>query len=341
MIDVIAGWLPAASGYDADIVILTLDRPEETEDAIRSALAQSGLSHHVIVLDQGSTPENLRRFARLIVGRRDAVLAVSSTNLGVAGGRNCASALGLGAVIIALDNDAIFAEESTAACAVTLLQAESGCAVVAFRILNADGSADDSECWGFPGALRPRAGERFACATFVGAGHAIRRQAWAALGGYDPNLTFTWEEFDFSLRAIERGWKLLYAGDIAVHHKRATAGRVHWGERRWFLYVRNRLYIARKWRTNPFELTLQILAYGARSWKIGLLRQGLMGIQAAFAMRIDVPQGRLTRAARRYLYETDGRWRGGFWQRLQAEVFAVLPFSRPTPAGNSSVTKRP
>ena len=39
--------------YDADVVILALDRAEETAAAIRSALAQAGVDRHVFVIDQG------------------------------------------------------------------------------------------------------------------------------------------------------------------------------------------------------------------------------------------------------------------------------------------------
>lgn len=341
MIRVVAGQLPPAAAYDADIIILSLDRPSETEAAIQSALGQTGLSRHLVVLDQGSDPANLGRFARLVEGRPDAVLLAAAHNLGVAGGRNGASDVGHGAVIIALDNDAVFATSDTAARAVALLQADHGCGVVAFRILNGDGTADDAECWGFPRSLLPRAGQRFDCATFVGAGHAIRRSTWAAAGGYDPRLTFTWEEFDFALRAIDRGWRLHYAGDVAVHHKRATAGRVNWGENRWFLYVRNRLYIARKWRTPTVSLTLLAAAYMARSMKIGLSYQGISGIRAGLKMPLEAPARRLAPAAIRYLHETDGQWRGGIWQRLRGEVFASLPFSRQQAAGNTSVTNQP
>ncbi|MCB8881791.1 glycosyltransferase family 2 protein [Acidisoma cellulosilytica] len=340
MTDLRAGRLPQAAGYDADIVILSLDRPEETEAAILSALGQTGLTRHVIVLDQGSTPENLARFARLIDGRTDALLAEAGSNLGVAGGRNRASALGQASFIIALDNDAVFAASDTAARAVSLLRTTPDCAVLAFRILNGDGSADDAECWGYPTALNTRAAERFACATFVGAGHAIRRAAWTAIGGYDEALVFTWEEFDLSLRAIAAGWRLLYTGDIAVHHKRATAGRVQWNETRWFLYVRNRLYIARKWRGSTPAVICRAAAYALKSFRIGLPGQGLRGIRAGLSMALPDPPADLSKAAIAYLWESDGRWRGGFWQRLRREVFAALPFSRQTSRGHSSVTNQ-
>ena len=55
---------PPRGEYDADVVILALDRAEETVAAIRSALAQTGVSHHVLVVDQGSRPENGRASCR-------------------------------------------------------------------------------------------------------------------------------------------------------------------------------------------------------------------------------------------------------------------------------------
>ena len=52
---------PAGGRYDADIIILALERPAETAAAIMSACAQTGVSTHVFVLDQGSCPETVRQ----------------------------------------------------------------------------------------------------------------------------------------------------------------------------------------------------------------------------------------------------------------------------------------
>ena len=53
----IAGSRPPIEAYDADIIILSLNRLAETIEAIQSALAQRGVAFHVTVLDQGSAPE--------------------------------------------------------------------------------------------------------------------------------------------------------------------------------------------------------------------------------------------------------------------------------------------
>ncbi len=337
----LAGGGPPEGQYDADILILSLDRIAETEAAIQSALGQEGLSRYLIVFDQGSSEATLARLRTVIGARADALLASAGGNLGVAEGRNRAAALGHGRVLIALDNDAVFADAGTAARAVALLDEQPELAALGFRIMNADASDEDHASWGYPQALRDRAADRFACATFVGAGHAIRRAAWDALGGYDPALFFTWEEFDFALRAIDQGWQLLHAGDIAVHHKLASEGRVEWSARRWFLFVRNRLYIARKWRPPLAALLARAAAYGLKSARLGLARQGGRAVWAAFRMPLPQPARRMSAAGLAYLAAADTAWRGGAWSRWRGEVTAGLPSSRQRRGRNSAVTKGP
>jgi len=194
--------------------------------------------------------------------------------------------------------------------------------------MNGDGSGEDDASWGYPAALRARAASRFECATFVGAGHAIRRRAWNELGGYDKKLFFTWEEYDFALRAIDQGWRLLYAGDIAVHHRLAPERRVGWTDRRWFFYVRNRVYIARKWKPSRTALAIRLAAYTLRSLRIGLPRQGIGAIVAAFRMPLGAETHAMSHAGRAYLHAVDHSVRGGVLARIRGEVLSSLPANR-------------
>ena len=79
---------PASDAYHADVIILALVRVRETVDAIRSALAQTGVTRHVTILDQGSMSENLAWLEATVAGRPDATLLRSDRNLVVAEGRN-------------------------------------------------------------------------------------------------------------------------------------------------------------------------------------------------------------------------------------------------------------
>ncbi len=277
-----AGAAGAPEGpYDADVVILALDRADCTVAAIRSALGQTGVTRHVFVLDQGSRPENLDMLSGVVAGRPDATLVVLDRNHGVAGGRNRGTALGHGRVIVGLDNDAEFATPDTLARLVGALDAEPDIGAVGCRIVTFATGADDLSSWGYARRLLPRAGDSFDAATFVGAGHAIRRAAWDDAGGYDEALFFCWEELDFCARARARRWRVRYRGDIEIRHKVSAEQRVAWSGARWFYFVRNRLYVGRKYGASWVGLVPRLGVYLVRALRDGALRQALRGAAAA------------------------------------------------------------
>lgn len=292
MHNVVAGAAAAPSGnYDADVVILALDRAEETVAAIQSALAQTGISRHVFVVDQGSHPVNLAVLASVVAGRHDASLVALGRNHGVAGGRNHGTALGHGRVIVGLDNDAEFAAPDTVARLVAAMDAEPGIAAIGCRIVSHATGTDDLSSWGYRRGLLRHAGESFDAGTFVGAGHAIRRSAWDDAGGYDETLFFCWEELDFCRRAIARGWSVRYRGDIVIRHKVSAEQRVAWSGARWFYFVRNRLYVGRKYGANWLALLPRCALYLLRALRDGAARQAVRGIIAGVRL------GRWLRAA--------------------------------------------
>jgi GT2 family glycosyltransferase len=321
----VGGALSGPSGdYDADVIILSLERAAETEAAIRSALMQEGVERHVFVVDQGSGAETLARLAAVVEGRGDATLVRVEQNLGVAGGRNVATSLGRGRVIVALDNDAEFDDCNTLACSVAAIDEDREVAAIGFRILVDGTGVDDLLSWGYPKALLPGAAETFGAVTFVGAGHAIRRDAWEEAGGYDARLFFCWEEFDFCLRAIERGWQVQYRGDIVVRHKVSAERRVAWSGDRWFHFVRNRLYIARKWGAHWPSLAPRCAAYVLKGMRNGLLCETFRAIVAARNMSARARGEPLSRPTRVYLAQHDTAFRGGLVRRVRCEVLASL-----------------
>ena len=328
----VAGAAGPPGRTDADVIILALDRAEDTIAAIASARAQTGLAKHVWVADQGSKPENLALLAAAVGDAPDATLVRLDRNWGVAGGRNRATALGTGRCVFALDNDAEFATADTLARAVKALDDEPDIAAVACRIQVFATGAEDLSSWGYPPSLLPRAAGAFDAVTFVGAGHAIRRADFEAAGGYDDALFFCWEEFDFALRAINAGQRIRYRGDIAVRHKVSGEHRFSWSGTRWFHFVRNRLYIGMKYGTGALALMPRFLAYqvkGARNGVLGQgLRAGLAALKLARAFRPPAGQEalyRLTPAAQAYIAANDAAHRGGMAKRVRAEILSALP----------------
>ncbi len=316
---------PASPAYDADIIILSMDRVEETLEAIASALSQDSIRRHVFVFDQGSSPDNLERLAESARGRTDIAILRADRNFGVAGGRNRATALGRGRIIVALDNDAEFADSHTVADAVAHLDQHPDLAAVGFRVVIHTSGEDDLSSWGYPVSLLPRAGASFETITFVGAGHAISRQAWNACGGYDDRLFFCWEEFDFCLSAIARGWRMEYAGDLVVRHKVSPDRRFNWSGSRWFYYVRNRLYIERKWQRGWLPVAPRAAGYVLKGIRNGLWLQTARALPAAWRLAKDVEPARMPEAGRAYIARNDAAHRGSIGTRLGQEILAALP----------------
>ncbi|WP_237216773.1 glycosyltransferase family 2 protein [Falsiroseomonas oryziterrae] len=331
----VAGARGPAAPVLADVILLAMDRAEETVAAIASARAQQGIAKHVWIADQGSRPEALARIAEAVRGAPDATLIRLDRNHGVAGGRNRATALGRAPFVVALDNDAEFATPDTLARAVAVLEAEPDIAALAFRIVVFATGEDDLSSWGYPRGLLPRSAGSFDAATFVGAGHALRRDAFEAAGGYDEALFFTWEEFDLALRLINMGRRIRYRGDVVVRHKVSPEARVGWSGTRWHHFVRNRLYVAMKHGASPVALLPRFLAYQLKGLRNGVLRQGLAAGPDALAMarRFRPAPGTEhlygpTPSARAYLARTDEAHRGGLFARLRAEVLGGLPATR-------------
>jgi GT2 family glycosyltransferase len=323
---VIAGAAAPRQGrYDVDIIILALDRPAETFAAIASAAAQRGISAHITLADQGSKPENLAALQNAVNLQPYATLLAGDGNSGVPAGRNLAASFGHGDCIAALDNDAEFDGTDVLRKAADILREDQALAAIGFRILAHDSGKDDLFSWGYKRALLPRAGECFDTVTFVGAGHAISRRAWDQARGYDETLFFTWEEYDFCLRAINLGWHIRYCGELCIRHKISNESRVFWSEARWFLFVRNSLYIACKWREPKWRWLLRAAIYYLKGLRNGLGDETLRAAAAALVMAKTTPKLTLTAQAAAYLRANDAAHRGFILTRLRRDAFAELP----------------
>jgi GT2 family glycosyltransferase len=319
----VAGSPPPLGGYDADIIILSLNRLQETHEAIKSALRQRGGTFHVTVLDQGSEPKTLRGLSQAFSKSPYFALYVAGRNLGVAGGRNLAASLGHGHIVVALDNDAVLENDWVVARAHQTFLQNPNLGALGFNILALDGKRPDISSWGYPKSLLRLFKVRFDTTTFVGAGHAIRRVTWNAVGGYDTDFFFTWEEYDFCLAAIALNWRIAYDGRLAVIHKVSAEARVGWTARRMTYFVRNRLIIGRKWGQSWLSLTPRITGYLIKARLHGCFSAALLGVKAAVATPIP-NQRHMPKAMRLYIYKNETRHRGSWLHRLRFELLGRI-----------------
>lgn len=326
----------ADNSRSVDVIILSLNRTDETIDAIESALAQTGVDKTVYVVDQASEPENLQRLTSHCARRSNVHLKALSHNLGVAGGRNVASRLGHAPYIVALDNDALFADERVLAETVDYLQAHPELGAIGFQILNYTTKDIDERSWGYPKAIRHKASEEFYSTRFVGAGHAIARRPFEEVGGYDDRLFFCWEELDLGYKLINLGYKIRYVPHLKVYHRVSPHERVNWSGGRYYFTVRNRLYIEYKFGASVANLGQRAVGYFLKGAYNGVPGQAARGIRDAWSMcrslngaGADARRWPLNGPARDYVYLYDLAVRGGLWRQIRTDVLARFP-SRPS-----------
>jgi GT2 family glycosyltransferase len=191
---------------EADIIILSWNRVDETIAAVASAAEQVDVEKRILIVDQGSKPENIAALEEYLKQVPCAELRKLEHNVGVAAGRNHASAMGCSRYIIALDSDAVFADKHTVARAVAHMNANPNLCAIGFRILNYFTRDNDPSSWDYPSERSPH--QLFPSTRFVGAGHAIRRTTFEAVGGYDDRLFFCLEETDLCYRMLNTGMRI-------------------------------------------------------------------------------------------------------------------------------------
>lgn len=276
-----------------DVIILSWDRLDDTLAAIRSSLSQTGVDLKVIIVDQGSKPESLAQLKEFCATDPRITLQCNTVNNGVTGGRNQAAFLGTGKYIVALDNDAEFADENQLARMAEIMEAEPKTGVLAFRIKVFGTDQDDRSSWPYNENLEEWSTKRFKTVRFVGAGQAIRREVFEKVGGYDERIFFLHEEVDLSQRIINARYEIYYEPSIIIGHKVSGEHRVSWSGKRYYYDVRNKTYIHIKHGTRLPTFLFHTFLLVMKGIKSGFASGTLKGLWAAILMFPDAIKERL------------------------------------------------
>ncbi|MCB9964454.1 MAG: glycosyltransferase family 2 protein [Rhodospirillales bacterium] len=269
-----------------DVIILSWDRMDDTIAAIKSALAQKGVNQKVIIVDQGSQPEGLRRLKEFCAEQAPGkiILICNRENTGVPGGRNQASFAGQGKYIVALDNDAEFYDDRQLANMVQVMESDSTLGIQGFRIMLFDRDEDDKSSWSYLQVLKDFSTKTFMTFRFVGAGHAIRRDAFEKIKGYDDRLFFLHEELDLSRRMLNAGFRIEYNPSVIIRHKVSAERRVTWSGQRFYYDVRNKTYLHIKHKTRFPTMLFHTGLLVMKGFKNGFIWPTLKGLGAALLL---------------------------------------------------------
>jgi GT2 family glycosyltransferase len=309
-----------------DVVILSWQRAEMTLATITNILGQEEVAVDIYVVDQGSDEATLSQLRNALRSRPNCHLIELGKNVGVPGGRNIGMQRGSAPWLVIIDNDAEFDSCHALKMVVERFRADPQLAVIGFRVRNHFTGQDDELSWAYPASLKVKRDSEFLATRFVGAGHALRRDAYEATRGYDDSLFFYWEELDLSYQLINLGYRLVYYPRIVVRHKVSPEARVHWQQGRYYYLVRNAIYLKYKFSRDVWQCLLLAAGYLVKGWTNKLTGQALRAVRDAIPMcwRSDASTC-LNRDARVYIRTHETKYRGSFWQRCWREVFSRLP----------------
>ena len=172
--------------------------------AIKSCLSQTYAPHEIIVVDDGSTDGT----AEVAESFPSPVRVIRlSENMGASVARNRGVQASTGDWLAFLDADDWFLPEKLELQRRCALENEQAVLVyTGFRVLNLNGSEHDGKL-PQPRELFPRL--RYRCVMHLGT-VALRREAFDAVGGFDPALGVT-EDWDLWLRLADRYSVALFA----------------------------------------------------------------------------------------------------------------------------------
>lgn len=244
----------AASVTVATVVITTRDRKHDICRAIESVLCQS-LSTEILVMDDASSDGT----ADLIAERYPGVRVVRSDRcFGLIVQRNKAATLAHGVYLFSLDDDAVFTEPDILERVVTLFD-DPRVGAVAMPIVNIIGGQRIS-----PGVHAPTSGSAWIVSTYIGAAHAVRRDLFVALGGYEESL-FQWgEETNYCQKLYASGHVVRIADCGVTEHYPNPVGR-HQRSKNVWIY---RNAILNIWFYAPWWLVPALWAIETSRWLV-------------------------------------------------------------------------
>jgi hypothetical protein len=255
-------------------VILTMgNRPAELERAINSALALHDPQVELVVVGNGADPPPLPPQVKMVR---------LAENAGVAGGRNAGVDVCTGDIVLFLDDDGWYPDQTLSGHVADRFAADPELAVLSFRVVDPEGGPGVR--WHVPRLRAGDPGRSSVVTTFAGGACAIRRNAYLMAGGLPAAFFFAHEETDLAWRLIARGYRIEYDAAARMCHPAVPNARHADFERR---NGRNRVLLARRNLPWPFAVAY-LLDWAAltvareRSWPV--LRAWLAGFAEGWRM---------------------------------------------------------
>ncbi|NEC31115.1 glycosyltransferase [Streptomyces sp. SID8111] len=206
------------------VAVVTMgNRPAEV-DALLESVAKQDLPPTRIVIVGNGCP--LPEFEQRLSLPGEVTTVELDENLGCPGGRNVAlerlREFGDVDVVVDLDDDGLLVDADVLRRVGELYAADPRLGIVGFRIADETGETQRRHV--------PRLGQsdpmRGGYVTgFLGGGHALRLTMLDEIGDWPAQFFFAHEETDLAWRAVDAGWRILYAPELLLQHPKTSPAR--------------------------------------------------------------------------------------------------------------------
>ena len=281
------------------VIVLNWNGADDTIACLES-LRRATVLVHVIVVDNGSTDDSLRRIDAAALADE---IVPTGVNLGYAEGNNTGLRLALDRgfhMVAVLNNDTIVAPDALELLVEALPASEHRAVSPDIRYLQCPG-----ESWfaggvidrGWPRHLQPAelAGDDRALRPspcLSGCCIVARRETWERVGLFDPGYFLIFEDSDWSMRAVRCGVSLyVVTGSTIQHHVSRSFGQGPVSLLGSYYFVRNGLrfearYFSRQLSRFAFQWLIRPAPALVRDRRLGELAFRWFGA-LAFASRLN------------------------------------------------------
>jgi hypothetical protein len=286
------------------VVVVTANRREELLATLRS-LEEQDAPFELVVVDNGSSDGSV---ASVRQTWPDSVILALSENSGAAAGRNRGIAAASGDVLVFLDDDASFEAPDALSRIRARFEGDPSLGVVtSYARFFPSGEPDRAA---IPRRTKRVVDSDCAVSYFCGVGFATRRDMFAITGTFPEDFVYYCEELGLAWRAIEAGYRIVWAPDLVVLHRHSVLARPRG---RWvYSNMRNRVRVALEYLPWRYVISYAVLwwpwllVYSVRRRLVADFARGLRDFvalaPATYAERRPLNRGTLER-----IRELDGR----------------------------------
>lgn len=199
------------------VVVPCYNHAEYLNESVGSVLAQTFQNWECIIVDDGSQ-DNTESVARQLSQKDARIKYLHKTNGGLSDARNKGIEAAKGEFILPLDADDKISSTYMEA-ALQVLSESPGVKLVYskaryFGIL-------DSE-W----ELEPYSFEKLLCGNMIFCSSFFRKSDWALVGGYDVNMKYGWEDWDFLIGLLKGGGEVVQLPEVHFFYRIRNASMV-------------------------------------------------------------------------------------------------------------------